>query len=426
MIAGKSKCKWSPGLAGLLGLLASMVLLLSGCGGGYDDPTVQRLTRTETPLITAATLKEWIDRGLVNSNEGENVVILEVGTTASYSGAHIPGAHLWSQPELVMTRLEGLAAAGNSVVTGAVMDQVLQPSGVNRYSTIVLTYPGTGLNNPARAYFTLRYWGFPKERIKVLNGGNSAWDTAVLDNGWPAGTYGLTAEIPLPDNSNTFSVSENKSLRSDLRYSLGEMIQAVDANIASGATGPAVNIINQSSVIPAGQPPTVATAIARPASAFSAAGSFRSAAEIEEILFEGKLDGVPVQQSVGEFKQGLPSIVHCASGMSAAPIFFALDAILGLDVALYDGSTNQWNAYKAKAEGITGTVPNNAWRTDLFGRTPEGVPTTTNTNIIETSLNLYYTSTADQRANQVETEDAEYMAASGSSGTGPATPGYGG
>ena len=31
---------------------------------------------------------------------------------------------------------------------------------------------------PAVAYWTFRYWGFARERVKMLNGGDDAWDVA--------------------------------------------------------------------------------------------------------------------------------------------------------------------------------------------------------------------------------------------------------
>lgn len=232
----------------LLAMILATGLLIVGCSGSdsYTNHTKQTLTLTPTPLIEPATLKSWMDRGLVNAAaHSENVVILQVSAPADYAAAKIPGAHLWDRTtELNATRLEGLGESTTMTVNGATMDDLLQRAGVSRHSTIVLSFDGTSYNNVGRAYFHLRYWGFPKDRIKLLNGGNNAWTAAVTENLWDAATYDLTDAATLASNSN-FSVRENGALKEELRYSIGEMLQAVDANIASMAadTTRTVNII---------------------------------------------------------------------------------------------------------------------------------------------------------------------------------------
>ncbi|MFA7535399.1 MAG: selenite/tellurite reduction operon rhodanese-like protein ExtH [Desulfuromonadales bacterium] len=391
-----------------------------GCGAdSYDQPeSEQVLTVTDSPLIDAATLKGWMEQGLVNAGvDSENVVILHVepndkatpAATANYNAGHVPGAYIWNgSTELTQSRLDGLSVAGSELPTGAMIDQVLARAGVNKNSTIVLSYPPqAAMHYPSRAYFTLRYWGFPKSKIKVLNGGSV---------GWTAGGYDLTTVAPAPVWNNSFSVRDNVNLRNDLRYSLGEMIQEVDANNAAiDASGnPWVNIIQQTE-----GPRTIANAIGRSMSYFFNAydatagtgGTFKTAAEVEAALAD--TDGPNNDKTLGAFVPGIPTITHCVSGMSCTPIFFALDAILGAEVAIYDGSTSQWDAYKAKDATVTaGVVPNDAWRTDLYNRTNPAILTsspTTTTNVIDPVLNSLYLSVDDPRANQLENEDLEYM-----------------
>ncbi len=409
----------------LLGLAVAATLTLGGCGtDSYSDPNEQRLTRTDNPLIEAATLKSWFDAGLVNAGESENVVILHVSTPANYNLGHIPGAYFWDQDtELFQRRLEALSYDNSMTVDGQTMDRILQRSGVNHNSTIVLSYTGTGLNGPARAYFHLRYWGFPKERIKFLNGGNNAWSAASWYDA--EGPYALTAEAPSVQTS-TFSVRNNRVLRSEIRYSLGEMIQAVDANIASidAGKGPVVNIIHQTTGTPA-----ISTAIGRSNSWFSSSGYVRSAEEIKAILLNQRdaelypgLEGIALGQ--GNFVEGLPSIVHCGGGSSATPIFFAMEAILGWNIALYDGSTGQWNVYRAKTgDALTNNllVPNSSWRTDLNGRSTGTA--NNNTDLINPYLNFLFEKNSDPRANQVENEDAEYMGTGSDDGKAPPSSG---
>jgi len=417
----------------LLALIVAVGLLVGGCGGGsdsYKEPTtvqnVQTLTLTPTPLIDADTLKSWMDQGLVNSNDFENVVIFHVGTPATYAAEHIPGAYLWDQnAELFQNRVEGLAYNPSMTVDGATMDAIMQRSGVDKNSVIVLTFAGTGLNGPARAYFHLRYWGFPKERIKFLDGGNNAWKAAdwyAADN-----QYAVT-DVASPVQASTFSVRDNGVLLNNIRYSIGEMIQVVDANIASvAATGlPIVNIVRQSNAAL-----TMKTSIGRAASNFSVTtdgiARFKTYDDLR-VVYLGNPDADPpvAPPGVGTFIEGLPSISHCGTASSCAPIFFATDAILGWDASIYDGSTSQWNVY---AGDPAGNDPNirNAWNVNFNNRSTPVLAI--NTGSIAPHLNFDFQFNTDPRANQIENEDTEYMFPAGSGsggdsgGSAPPTPG---
>ena len=396
--------------------------LVWGCGGGgssYDAPDA---TRTATPLIDAGTLKNWMDQGLVNGGGFDNVVVLQVSSTADYLVGHIPGAQLWDVgSELTEAdRLDGLAYDTRMVPNGSIMDEMIQRNGIDGYTTIVLSYASaTNIYYPSRAYFTLRYWGFPKERIKFLNGGNNAWTTAIADNGWDA-EYALTTDAPSAQTS-YFSVKENGALCDDLRFSMGEMIQIVDGNNASVAASgvPEYNIIQQTSGTR-----TLSTAIGRAYGWFveggvTAGGAFLSAEEIEAVLADN--DGPLNDLTLGDYDPDLPSITHCVSGMSCTPIFFAVDAILGRDIAVFDGSLNQWNVYRGDPAGSDPTL-NDAWNVNINNRSTS-VTAADTSNIIQL-LNAVYQTTDDPRANQIETEDKEYM--DSGSGSGAPTAGGGG
>lgn len=400
-----------------LACIAVVALLVWGCGGGgssYDTPTA---TQTPTPLIDAATLKGWMDSGLVNSDDFENVVILQVGAEADYDAGHIPGAHYWGTITQA-GRLEGLAYDVKVMVpNGQTVDAMIQRTGINEDTTIVISYATTtNIYYPARTYFTLRYWGFPKERIKVLNGGN---------NGWLDATYALTTD-ETPERVSSYSVVDNGELCDDLRYSIGEMIQAVDENNASIAdTGmPAYNIIQQTTDVR-----VIANAIGRSYAWFAENGTttggyFISAAEAAAVLLDnnGPLDDL----TLGDFDEDLPSITHCVSGMSCTPIFFAADALLGLDIAVYDGSKSQWDLYRGDEAGDDPLI-NNAWNVNYNGRsTDTTIVSATLADDINPTLNFLFQSNDDPDANQIEQEDAEYMyPASGGTSSGAPSAGSG-
>jgi len=93
------------------GALVPYLTLWGYGGGGFDTPT----TTSAPALLSAQTLKTWVDQGKVNGEGYDRVVILDVTTKASYDNAsigHIPGAQLLDTgSDLFQTRIEGIAPA---------------------------------------------------------------------------------------------------------------------------------------------------------------------------------------------------------------------------------------------------------------------------------------------------------------------------
>ncbi len=436
----------------LVGVVFATSLLVTGCGtdsyneSGNFTPT---LTATPNALIEPATLKEWMDLGLVNApaDGSERVVILTVGTQTAYEVGHIPGALLWDsnnsagEPAFSQTRVEGLAPMTVMVPDGANMDSLFRTRGIDGKTTIVISHSGTNMMNPSRAYFNLRYWGFPKAQIKVLNGGDSAWATAAATWG---STYQLTSDVPVVAQTR-FSVRNIGVLRPDLRLSLGEMLQEVDRNLVDSST---VGYIldarggtdYEATAIPTSYPMyafqgRIANAIKDDhggyystvvTTAFKPVGEPTDAADAGTLWARIKQLGVSNDKKI---------ITYCVSGMRAAVPFFVIDGILGWDVTLYDGSWNQWGSYSdhyttsgtpairtSSSTLVANSTPKDAWRTDKFGRSvvnsPAGEPISTNPNVISfrnstlswdsVRLNTYIENT-DSRANQIENADQLYI-----------------
>ena len=209
-------------LAGMGGVVALSLLAIWGCcTSGQDTPVPGPVaTKTATALVDAATLKGWADAGLVNRKKGEKVVILDITAAKDYyDRGHIPGAIYVDPAEIVQTRIEAVAASSTMVADGSKMDALIQRCGIDNNTTIVFTASSLDpAYNATRAYATFRYWGFPKERLKVLDG----WD-----NGWKA-EYALTSATPAIARSKYVVTPSGKNrVQAGLRASLGEMIAAV-------------------------------------------------------------------------------------------------------------------------------------------------------------------------------------------------------
>ncbi|MDY0397599.1 MAG: selenite/tellurite reduction operon rhodanese-like protein ExtH [Desulfuromonas thiophila] len=325
-------------LMALLLFLFVGTLPLAGCGGGggsdsYDEPDTSTnnppvVGQTENVLIDAATLKSWVDKGLVNNETGyEKVVILCAGGT--YTAGHIPGAQLWST--LGIDRYEGPVLSGNMVLDGPTMDAELQRCGIDERTTVV--FAGSG--NPARLYFTFRYWGFPKEKLKVLNGNQAAWTAAG---------YELTTVEPNVTPS-TFSVRDLPALRDDVRAALSELIVGVE----EGSVQPLNTLLNNTE------------------KAGGTSGIFADVAG-DYVIFQGSIEGVAhvgyadfyvggspnnALKSADEIRALLesygidgskPIITYCRAGNAASYGFMPIDVALGWDVMVYDGSWSQFGS----------------------------------------------------------------------------------
>ena len=123
------------------------------------------------------------------------------------------------------TRSEGVIYAVNMVLDGPTIDALIQRTGINKNTTVIFTGPGTSKNDymsVGRLYFNFRYWGFPKERLKVLNGLNGAYKATIR-----AG-YNVPAIT-----ASTYSVRNNPSFRDDLRVSLQEMLDYADGKVSN-------------------------------------------------------------------------------------------------------------------------------------------------------------------------------------------------
>lgn len=203
--------------------LISLSLTLHGCGGGgYDAPST---TTTSTALVSADTLKEWVDIGRVNGTGYDRVVLLDVNSLSNYSTGHIFGAQFLDSSNIYQTRTEGPATDVNMVLDGSHMDALIQKYGIDKNTTIVFTSgtgscgtstPGSALS-ATRIYWTFRYWGFSKERLKVLDGINCDYGKR----------FGLSTVQSPAITPSTYSVRNIANFRSDLRASLSEMIDVV-------------------------------------------------------------------------------------------------------------------------------------------------------------------------------------------------------
>lgn len=417
---------WRKGRVMVAGLLGVAMLTLAGMGGcgtvGYNNPSDAAVTtKTATALIQASDLKEWVDAGLVNKAGGyDRVVILEVSTETNYNGAHIAGAQYVNlSNDLMENRYEGPMLAGQMVPSGNKMDALIQKLGIDANTTIVFTSSETEVGSPwnlTRGYATFRYWGFPKNRLKVLDGGNKAWKAAG---------NALTTAIPTITKSSYCVTPDNVSrIRTDLRASLSEMIAAVSAGTATSdfidgrATSPAVP--GPTTDLVDGSKYVVFEGLVKGGRAYS---------------YANLIDATTKQfKSIVDIKTGLniPATATsvyaiCRAGNIASALFFAIDGYAyynevesgAIKTIWYDGSWGQWGLMSSSTANGGKLAAASVWDTSLLtdtltynvGKTVtiSGTPTVlTTSHIINYASRLNNPEPSLAEGNQLETADAAY------------------
>lgn len=382
-------------------------LVVWSCAGDYNKPVTPTSQTAQTaPLISPETLKSWIDSAFVNGAGIDRVVILDINTAANYDGGHIPGAHFVNTLDLYQTRDEGVAATLQMVLDGARMDALIRKYGIDGKTTVVFTSGNVSRDaggnrtggssesdrcdpaNPVatrssrlldvtRAYWTFRYWGFPQARLKVLDGINCAYEITY-------GQEGMTKEPATLPSPSTYSVRNNRALRSDLRASLSEMISLAEGKVANAL--PADFRSSETDKSYAGKRGSTAGVFSGPT------GTVGS----DFVVFEGKVKGataalwtdlisVSTDNATGHFrfkphdelvalmtKAGIDSskttYTYCRTGRIATSGFFVLDAILGWPAVMYDGSWSQWGQMSANATNGGRLAADSPWRTDIPSR----------------------------------------------------------
>jgi len=452
-------------LYSLVGMLMTAMMALYGCGGSgstgsgnYTDPAAQAkvtttVTKSGNALVTAEELKAWIDEGKVNTAFGsyDRVVILDItsnaadGTNVYTTTGHIPGAQLISAGAnafLDNSRAEGpLNITGNMVCTGKTIDALIQAAGIDGNTTIVLT-SSTNTINLGRAYTTLRYWGFPKNRIKVLQGGNAAWTAAG---------YTFTKAVPAIAPS-TYCVAPSATVtrvNTEMRVSLTEMISYVKSIVAGNPQNvvildtirPATQVTATTDLIDSGY--TVMEGAIKGSYRFPYSGvvtsglNFKDAATLQADISAGTAYDNTV---MGDAKRNAAKtfIVQCRAGNAASVAYFVLDGIAyynsNVDIKWYDGSYGQWNLLVSKDKtGVSGVnaggqlAVGSIWdTTSLMDNLTYTVDITPARSVVKYSSRVYSVEPSFAEGDQLEAADRAYRSpVTSSTGGGGAASGGG-
>lgn len=243
------------------------------------------------------------------------------------TGGHIPGAVLVDFGKIRQERTVDGVKIKSQLPTAEHFTKVMSDSGLNKIDKpVVIVSTGESvdaMDMATRLYFQLRYFGEPRDKLAILNGGMNAY----LQAGFPVST-----DKPSAAKGNWAATGEDKSILATLQQ-VKEGLQAgnvqfVDARPTNQYLGIAKKPVVKTAGHLKGAQSFPAEVITKPA---GAAHEFMSADEYKKILAHFNV------------KPDAPSISYCNTGHLASGTWFVQHEILGnSNSKLYTGSMTEW------------------------------------------------------------------------------------
>ncbi|MEK8089509.1 hypothetical protein [Thermithiobacillus plumbiphilus] len=425
-----------------------MLLGLQGCGEDGGDKTADAVGSikvsavTDLPqesadnyddningLITAATLKKWIDDWLVNRPAGitgKLVILQATAGETSYEYIKPNGVnvvtYLTSSGEWIQTRDNGVIETPSLVPDGQAMDVLLKKFAIDPSKDMIVVTMGTAspvnVMAQGRIWYALRYWGVAKEHLAILNGGHK-WQ---FDSGALAASYFSTGGST-PPNNGTASVRDLKVDNTILQATFEDVINAAKSTDVNDPNDgvfiwDARNLGQYSSgeYVEKGEDTDTSTSgVQACATAYCASlrpeiylpffqnnnskgghpngalqlqfthfldltkgSSYRPKAELAALLNgDTNASGIGFvagnYQLVGAgnaYRPGDVIYTYCETTFRAMITGFASMAILGKPVRFYDGAMVEWNSLSSTEDGSGNLIlpADSPWRTDRTDR----------------------------------------------------------
>ncbi len=239
---------------------------------------------------------------------------------------HIPGAILVNYKKLRSTRTINGRKVQKMIVSKSDFEKLMQSSGVNKDSAIVIVSKGQGngdVTMATRFYWQMKYYGH--DNMAILNGGMAQW----INDG-----RSVSTTVSKPGKGNWVATAERKEILAtseDVAKAGKKGIQLVDTRPISLYLGTwyKKSYVYDNGHIPGAKPyPNELLTTKMPA-------KFIATDKARKLLVEL---GVKPNKQV---------ITYCNSGHLASGSWFVMSELLGnRNVKLYDGSMHEWTLEK--------------------------------------------------------------------------------
>jgi thiosulfate/3-mercaptopyruvate sulfurtransferase len=231
----------------------------------------------------------WLDRNLGRAD----VLILDASPAQIYAAQHIPGA----------VGVDIFSYGGGEAPVAA-MQERLQSWGVSPEKTII-AYDQGGTFLATRLFFALAYYGFPLEKVAVLDGGLAKWQAAGLP---------VTSDVVVA-RKGSFEIT---SVNEDVRVRLPEFLTGSGDRTNYAIVEALSPDWHYGEVAPFDRPGHIPNSVLLPAADFfNPDKTFKSPDELRKMT---------AYMSVGPEQRIYP---YCGGGIAASVPFFALRYILG-------------------------------------------------------------------------------------------------
>ncbi|TGL88572.1 rhodanese [Leptospira congkakensis] len=418
----------------------------------------------DSGLITSTKFSRFLSNW-TNNHPAEvsgNLVIFQIQTSGSASGRYVffDGKKTFSYPIanlpdlLTETRDDGVLAVDGIVPKGKKITDFLAIYGVDPTIDYVVFAQDTSslanLSSATFAYYSLLYWGFPKERLAILNGSIADLTAANLLFTTPSYTY---------VNSNR---SGNiKTLYRDhtvLQLTIGDVIHSIkNGNTNFEEVDP---VPSEGFYIIDGRPNASYTGTANSTAAGSKYANCTTKTNSTFVsntcvtTFEGRIksasnliptdlyDGTTFQfKSFSQlqtylnntgYQSGKQIYVYGEDATKGSLVWFILHQVLGKPTRLYEGGWKQYGALGLKTPS-SGSSPSAISQPASYWRTDIATLSENNTSNADANIPNYQLDVARQyvkSSNKLRTEDKAFLrgssSAAASGGGGGAPTGGGG
>ncbi len=244
-----------------------------------------------------------------------NVVLLQVGTPAQFTAAHVPNARPVALSDISTPRVQGSLIL--EVPDTPTLDRWARSVGITDKSRIIVVPGNDTLQSSTRVFLTLAFMGFA-DRTSLLNGGLPAWRASgkPVKTGEAAPIAASTGALTIKRDSSVIAVI------TDVDAAIEQPNTAVvDARMPNFYAG-------QGGGYP--RPGHIPTAVNIPLSLVAEDGMFKSGDELRALFTNA---GV---------KPGDRVITYCHIGQQASLLWFVARQ-LGYDARVFDGSFQQWS-----------------------------------------------------------------------------------